>query len=315
MPRIIEGTRQEGRIIAIMSERVNVNGALTDAAGASVSPLDRGFLYGHSVYETVRTYGGRLFRLAAHLDRLRRSAERLDIPFRNAPVDIEREVLRTLSAAGSGESAIRIILTRGVGPVGYDPGPAGPPTCVIHVRPLAPVPAAHQREGIDIAVVHVTRNAATALDPSIKSSNLLNNFLAWREADQMGAFEAILVNVEGRLTEGASSNLFLIREGGLVTPPPGDGILIGITREVVLSLARGAGLSVAETSLEPDDLRRADEAFITSTLKGILPVRRCDGWPIREGRPGPVTRRLIDLFERLVQEETNTGSAPGSMRR
>ena len=298
-----------------MSERISVNGALTPPEQAVVSPLDRGFLFGDSVYETLRTYGGRPFRLARHLERLRRSADALDIPYDRAPVDVRREIERTIESAANPESAVRVILSRGVGPPGYDPEPCGPPTVVVHARPCPPIPESWRREGIDVAIVRVTRNAATSLDPAIKCSNLLNNFLAWREAHRLGAYEPILLNLRDQLTEGASSNVFLVRGGRLLTPPLEDGLLGGITREAVLDLARRAGMPAAEETLGPEDLRRADEAFITSTLKGVLPVRRCDGWPVRDGRPGPLTRRLAAEYEALAQEETKAGSVPGSILR
>jgi branched-chain amino acid aminotransferase len=298
-----------------VSERINVNGAVGPAETACVSPLDRGFLYGDSVYETIRTYGGRPFMLREHLSRLGRSAERLEIPFERAPVDIERETLRTIAEARLPETAVRVVLTRGRGPLGYDPEGCGPPTVVIHARPCPEIPASFLREGVDVAIVDVTRNAATSLDPAIKSGNLLNNFLAWRAARRLGAYEPILLNASERLTEGASSNLFVVRGERLLTPPLADGLLEGITRGLVLELARGDGLDAAEESLRADDLRSADEAFLTSTLKGVLPIRRCDGWPIRAGRPGPITRRLMALFEARIQAETNAGSAPGSTLR
>lgn len=298
-----------------MPETINVNGTITSADVAVVSPLDRGFLFGDSVYETIRTYGCRPFLLRAHLLRLRRSAERLEIPYDEAPVDIEREVLATIARAGLPETAIRVVLTRGRGPVGYSTEECGAPTLVIHARPCPEVPDAFLREGVDVAVVEVTRNARTALDPSIKSSNLLNNFLAWKAAQRLGAYEPILLNAVDRLTEGASSNLFVVRSDRLLTPPLEDGLLEGITRGLVLELARGAGIDVSEESLAGDDLRGADEAFLTSTLKGVLPIRRCDGWPIRHGRPGPLTRRMMALFLERIQFETNAASDPGSIRR
>ena len=302
-----------------MSERVNVNGALGAADAALISPLDRGFLFGDGVYETIRTYGGRPFLLREHLDRLRRSAEALDIDVAAAPIDAEREIARTLEAAGNPESAIRVVLTRGRGPVGYDPAGCGPPTLVIHVRPCPAIPDAWRREGVDVAIVAVTRNATTAIDPAIKSSNLLNNFLAWREAHRLGAYEPILLNASGRIAEGASSNLFVVRDSRLRTPPLEDGLLEGITRAAVLRLAHEDHLDSAEAPLRPDDLRRADEAFLTSTLKGVLPIRRCDGWPIRDGRPGPLTRRVMALFDDLTHQAsqigTNSGAAPGARLR
>jgi branched-chain amino acid aminotransferase len=296
-------------------ETINVNGTITTADAAVVSPLDRGFLFGDSVYETIRTYGGRPFLLRAHLLRLRRSAERLEIPYDDARLDIEKEVLATIASAGLPETAIRAMLTRGRGPLGYATEECGAPTLVIHVRPCPDVPEAFLREGVDVAIVDVTRNARTAIDPSIKSSNLLNNLLAWKAAHRLGAYEPILLNAADRLTEGASSNLFVVRSNRLLTPPLEDGLLEGITRGLVLELAREDGIEVSEESLAGDDLRAADEAFLTSTLKGVLPIRRCDGWPIRHGRPGPVTRRVMDLFLSRIQSETNAGSAPGSILR
>lgn len=298
-----------------MSERINVNGVLGPPEAAAVSPLDRGFLYGDSVYETIRTYGGRPFLLRRHLDRLRRSAGLVDIPYDRAPVDIEREILRTIADAGCPETAVRAVLTRGPGPIGYDPDACGPPTVVVYARPCPEIPETWVREGVDVAIVDVTRNSPAALDPAIKSGNLLNNFLAWRQARRLGAYEPILLNAGERLTEGASSNIFVVRSGRLLTPGLEEGLLEGITRGVVLDLARRDGIETAEETLTADDLRGADEAFLTSTLKGVLPLRRCDGWPIRHGRPGPITGRVLALFEGMVQAETKAGSAPGSILR
>lgn len=290
---------------------VSVNGLLTSANEARVSPLDRGFLYGDSVYETIRTYNGRPFRLAAHLERLRRSAEAIGIDAGRAPVDPAAAVTAALGRGGFPESAIRVILSRGLGSIGYDDAGCGPPTLVVHVRPLSPIPDAWRREGVDVAIVPVRRNAAAALDPAIKSSNLLNNLLAWRAGHRLGVYEPILLDAAGRLTEGASSNLFLAREGRLLTPALETGLLRGITREAVLELARAHAVPFSEEPLPAEALAASDEAFLTSTLKGVLPIRRVDGWPLRDGRPGPLTRRLADLYEALAQSETKAGSAPG----
>jgi branched-chain amino acid aminotransferase len=298
-----------------VTEWINVNGRITSPDEAAISPLDRGFLYGDSVYETIRTYSSKPFRLAAHIDRLQRSAEALGIPHARAAVEPQAAVLETLARAPGQESAVRIVLTRGGGGVGYDPAALGAPTVVVHVRPCPGIPDAWRREGVDIAVVPVTRNAVTAVDPAIKSSNLLNNYLAWEAGRRLGVFEPVLLSPDGHVAEGASSNLFIVRGGRLATPAARTGILRGITREAVLELARAGSLPADEMAILPGELREADEIFLTSTLKGILPVRRCDGWPVRDGRPGPVTRRLIDLFEALVQEETNTGASPGATLR
>ena len=298
-----------------MTDLVSVNGRISAASEAAISPLDRGFLYGDSVYETLRTYGGRPFRLDAHLDRLRRSAEALEIDHARAPVDPRAEVLRLIGHAAHPESAVRLILTRGTGPLGYDPSACGPPTLVVHARPCPVIPEAWRREGVDVAVVPVVRNAVPALDPAIKSSNLLNNFLAWSAGRRLGVYEPILLNPEGLVAEGASSNLFVVEAGRLLTPATAAGLLRGITRDVVLEIAGREGIDARETDLRPDDLRRADEAFLTSTLKGVLPIRRIDGWPVREGRPGPLTRRLMERFEALAQAETNAPAESRSIRR
>ena len=309
-----------------MIEVVSVNGAVAPAPEARISPLDRGFLYGDSVYETVRTYGGRPFLLERHLDRLRRSAESLGIDAARAPIDPGRAVRDALEqagvreaphrdGAGEGEAAIRIILSRGTGGIGYDDADCGAPTLVIHVRPCPLIPESWRREGVDVAIVTVRRNAAEALDPAIKSSNLLNNLLAWRAARRLGAYEPILLDGAGSIAEGASSNVFLAQDGRLMTPALEVGLLQGITRDAVLALARADGLAVEETVLSAERLQRADEAFLTSTLKGVLPIRRVDGWPLNDGRPGPLTRRVAALYDALTQDETKIGSTPSAMRR
>jgi branched-chain amino acid aminotransferase len=295
--------------------RINVNGTITAPEAAVVSPLDRGFLFGDGVYETLRTYGGRPFLLHRHLQRLRDSAAALEIEPAAAPVDVEREIARTLQSAALPEAAIRVVLTRGPGPIGYDPAGAGPPTVVVYVRPCPAIPDSWLHEGVDVAITRVRRDPEAPLHPSIKSVNLLHNLLAWNEARRLGTYEPLLLNTRGELAEGGSSNLFLVRQDRLLTPPPEAGLLAGITRSFVIDLARRAGIDVAEEPLLPADLRGAREAFLTSTLKGILPIRRCDGWPIHDGRPGPVTARLLLRFGEAVQAETNAGSEPGSILR
>jgi branched-chain amino acid aminotransferase len=298
-----------------MPEVASVNGVLTTAAEARVAVLDRGFLYGDSVYETVRTYSGRPFRLEAHLERLQRSAEALGIDARRLTVDPARAVHAALLRGAFPESAIRIVLTRGVGGIGYDDADCSPPTLVVHVRACPDIPPSFRSEGVDVAVVEVQRNAVAAVDPAIKSSNLLNNLLAWRAGQKLRVFEPILLNALGRLAEGASSNLFLVAGGTLRTPAPAEGLLRGITREAVTDLARAASIPLEEAALPAEALRQADEAFLTSTLKGVLPIRRVDGWPLGDGRPGPVTRRLMQAYDALTEAETKAESPSGASLR
>lgn len=274
----------------------SVNGHVFPAENARVSVLDNGFTFGDSAYETIRTYGGRPFEWARHLRRLRASATRLGFEIPLTDVELLQHLDAVLARAENPESYIRLIVSRGVGDISYHFERVKGPTVVMVVKPHLSFPESHYTEGVDVALVDIRRNHPRALDPAIKSSNLLNNVLAVREAQSRGAEEALLLNQEGRLAEGASTNVFLVREGTLRTPPLSTGILAGITREVVLELASTLGLPAREEALTADDLRRADEAFLTSSTREVVPIRRVDGQPVGNGRPGPVTRRLLEAF-------------------
>jgi branched-chain amino acid aminotransferase len=302
---------------------VNLDGALLPPAEARVSVLDRGFLYGDSVYEVVRTYGGVPFELDAHLARLAHSAERIGLVPRWDGPRIRRELARTLEAAAAlgpppapadaapwnvGEWWLRIVMTRGAGEIGLDPALAVDPRAVILVQPLQGPPASAWTEGVTVAVVGVRRASPAAVDPSAKTGAHLPHVLAVREARAAGAHEALLLDERGFLTEGSSSNLFSVALGRLRTPPLAAGILEGVTRGVVLRLAHAEGIRVEEVALRPEDLEAADEIFITSTVREILPVVRLGERPVGTGRPGPVTERLHRAFRRLA------GGPPGLAR-
>jgi branched-chain amino acid aminotransferase len=274
----------------------SVNGVVTPAADARVSVLDNGFTFGDSVYETLRTYGGRPFHLDRHLSRLRDSARRLGIAVPLADGDFAARVDAVLARAANEESYIRLIVSRGVGDISYRFERVAGPTVVVVVKPYEPLPARHYTDGIDVVVSSVRRNHRLALDPGIKSCNLINNILAMQEAQAKGAVEPILLNQEGDVAEGAGSNVFVVKDGGLLTPPLEAGILPGVTRALVLDLARGLGLRAREETLRVADLMGADEAFITSTLKELCPVRAIDGRPVGAGRPGPVTLKLLSAY-------------------
>jgi branched-chain amino acid aminotransferase len=279
-----------------MSSFASVNGVITPAEEARVSVLDNGFTYGDSVYEVLRTYGGRAFEPGRHFRRLRRSAARLgfDVPASDAQLLAQADAL--LARAPGGESYIRIVVTRGVGDCSYNFDRVQGPTVVMIQKPLPPYPEKHYRDGIQVAAVGVRRNHPRALDPAIKSSNLLNNVLAVREAQARGAEEPVLLNQEGFLAEGASTNLFVAKRGALHTPPLSAGILAGITREVVLELLPSLGIECREEPLHLEDLLRADEAFLTSTTREVVPVRTVDEARVGDGRPGPITRRVMQAF-------------------
>jgi branched-chain amino acid aminotransferase len=274
----------------------SVNGNVVPAEEARVSVLDNGFAFGDSVYEVMRTYSGQVFEPGRHFRRLRASAARLGFEIPGTDAELLRQVDALVARAGAGEHYVRIIVSRGVGDCSYDFRNLGAPTVVMIQKPLAAVPARHYEEGIRVAAVSIRRNHPRALDPAIKSSNLLNNILAVREAQARGCDEPLLLNQEGYLAEGASTNVFVVMEGALLTPPLSAGILAGITREVVIELASGLGMPCHQKPLHLDTLLGADEAFVTSTTREIVPVRQVDDALVGDGRPGPYTSRLMDAF-------------------
>jgi branched-chain amino acid aminotransferase len=283
----------------------SVDGRVSPAEQATVSVLDNGFTFGDSVYETLRTYASRPFHLDRHLDRLRASAGRLGIAIPQHDAELARRVDAVLERAANAESYIRLVVSRGVGEVSYRLDRVHGPTVVVLVKPHEPPAAACYELGVEATLSSFRRNHPAALDPAIKSCNLLNNLLAAREAQARGAFEPILLNQAGELAEGGSSNLFLVRSGRLLTPPLSAGILPGITRAVVLELARALDIASDERTLLPDELFGADEAFITSSLKETLPLRAVDGRPIGPGKPGPITQRLLAAFREYAPRHSH----------
>ena len=286
------------------SGKVSIDGRLVDGDEARVSVLDRGFLYGDSVFEVFRTYGGVPFAETEHLERLVRSAERLMIPM---PVSIETlssEVRATLDAAGGGDWYVRVVITRGTGPLTYDPSTAREPLRVIIAAPLSLPPAEYYERGVAVALMRASRPTDDARAAGAKASNYLANLLAVHEAKEKGAQEALVLGKDGQILEGASSNIFVVEEGRVRTPEPQPGILVGITRATVLRVAAAAAIEVEEGEVRPEDLFSADEAFITSSIREVMPVVSADGRTIGTGRPGPVTRRLREGYLQAVAEAT-----------
>jgi branched-chain amino acid aminotransferase len=294
---------------------VNLDGSLVAPQDAKISVLDRGFLYGDSVYEVIRTYGGEPFELDAHLVRLARSAARIGLTPRWEAARTRAEIARTLAASRAhgtdaadpaaapwnhAERYIRVVMTRGAGEIGLDPALAVDPVAVVIVQPLHGPPARAYVDGVKVAVVGVRRPSPLALDPAAKTGAHLPHVLAVKEAREAGADEALLLDEQGFVTEGSSSNVFAIEGGRLRTPPLAAGILEGVTRGIVLRLAREERLPVEETALSPEDLARADELFITSTQREILPVTTFGDRRVGSGRPGPLTFALHRAFRRLA---------------
>ncbi len=270
----------------------SIDGRVVPQEDAKVSAFDNGFAFGDSVYETLRTYAGRPFVLGRHLARLRRSTSRLAFTLPLSDQELRSRVAAVLDRAQNPDSYIRVIVSRGVGDLSYRFDRVLGPTVVVLVKPLEPFVETHFSEGIPVSLVSVRRNSPRAVDPAIKASNLLNNVLATLEAQRTGAFEAILLNEREQIAEGAGSNVFIVKDGTLRTPPLDAGILPGITRELVLELAANMNVPMRQDPLRAEDLLGADEAFITSTLKEIMAIARVGERPIGGGRQGPITARL-----------------------
>lgn len=275
---------------------IYLNDRFVDRQEAVVSVFDHGFLYGDGIYETLRAYGGRIFMLQQHLARLQRSGHLigldLPIPEKDWPALLNEAIRRN----GLTDAYLRITVSRGEGAIGLDPGLCKRPTVVIVALPLQSYPPHLFREGVKLIISRVRRNLAAALPPRIKSLNFLNNILAKQEALQSGAFDALMLNVEGHVTESTTSNLFFVRTGRLCTPSIGCGILDGITRDVVLLLAQEHGIPVEEGTYTVEALRQAEECFLTNTSMEIMPACQIDNHPVGSGRPGPLTIRLQELF-------------------
>lgn len=285
-----------------MSVRVWISGEIHDGASARISVFDRGFLYGDSIYEVMRTAGGEPVDLEAHLFRLASSGEAIALPVPEVR-ELRAAVRATLDAAGNHESYVRVIVTRGSGEIGLEPDLAGEPTTIVVVKPLSLPPRELYERGAALGIVGVQRTPRSAVDPAVKSGNYLNNIMALAEARSRGAHEAVMCDAEGRIAEGSSSNVFAARGGVLVTPALEIGLLAGITRQRVIELAREDGLAVEEGALTPEELRGADEVFITSSIRGVLPIRFVDD---REfGAPGPMTSRILDRYARYLDGMTS----------
>ena len=292
-----------------MSATVNVNGRVLDQAHAVISVFDHGFLYGEGVYETLRTFNGRPFLFDRHMQRLRNSARMLmlDVPVTDA--EMADRCRETMKAAGLGEreagradeAYIRILLTRGVGELSYDPAGCPEPSIVIIVKPQIDPPASAYEHGMKLAIVSIVRNHPGTVNPLIKSNNLLNNALAMQEAARRGADEGVMRNFRGELAECTTSNLFVVKGGAALTPPLDSGLLPGITRAFLFEVGQEAGIPVREAVLHDDDLFNADEAFFTSTTRGVMPATRVDDRPIGNGVPGPVTRGLGAAYDRKAR--------------
>jgi branched-chain amino acid aminotransferase len=281
--------------------KVYIDGKYRGEKDATISVFDHGLLYGDGVFEGIRAYHGRVFKLREHIDRLYCSAKAilLTIPLR--PQAMLDAVLETCRRNKIRDGYIRLVVTRGPGTLGLNPNRCKKPCIIIIADRIQLYPPEYYEQGLEIVTVPTTRSLHSALNPAIKSLNYLNNILAKIEANIAGVEEAIMLNAQGYVAECTGDNVFILKGGKMATPPLSAGALYGITRGVVIELAQEAGLPVSEPELTRYDLFNADECFLTGTGAEIIPVVKIDGRVIGTGRPGPVTKSLVQKYHALTQ--------------
>ena len=289
---------------------INLNGEILDPADAKVSVFDRSFLYGDSLYEVVRTYRGKPFRLKEHLVRMEKSAKLCQMRFSQTSAEYEREILRSIEAyraqPGKQDEDVyaRIVVSRGSGKIGFGLGNLETPTLyAIIIEPISMFPNKPFEKGTKLQISERIRNHPKALDPAMKSGNYLNSLLAYLTAAEAGYDDALMVDQQGFMTEGTTFNLFYVNRGIVATAPLDVGILDGVTRRAILNLCIEQGLPCREVRFPKEYLYEADEVFVSSSLKEVLPVLDLDGKKIGDGKAGPVTRKLRDAFDDLVRRE------------
>ncbi len=281
--------------------KIYIDGKYLDEAQARISVFDHGLLYGDGIFEGIRAYNGRVFKLKEHIDRLFCSARAILLTIPISHAEIMAAVVETCRRNRIRDGYIRLVVTRGVGTLGLNPNRCKNPSVIIIADKIQLYPPEYYKKGMAIITVPTVRNLHSALNPAIKSLNYLNNILAKIEANNAGCEEAILLNAEGFVAECTGDNLFIVKAGELMTPPLSAGALYGITRRVVMEIAAESGLKVTEPNLTRYDLFNADECFLTGTGAEVVPVVKIDGRQIGSGVPGPVTERLVAQYHALTK--------------
>ncbi len=284
-----------------MALKVFISGKFYDKDDAKISVFDHGLLYGDGVFEGIRSYAGKVFRMRQHLDRLWDSAKAIWLTIPMTKEEMAAAIEETLRLNGIEDGYIRVVVTRGAGTLGLDPNRCSDPRVIIITDHISLYPKELYEKGLELITVSTIRNHPAALSPRIKSLNYLNNILAKIEGLQAGCIEALMLNHKGEVAECTGDNIFLVRRGDLLTPPKEAGILEGITREAVIELAGESGITVREIPLTKHDVYIADECFLTGTAAEIVPVVKVDSRPIQDGTPGPITRDLMARFHRLTR--------------
>src|SRR5262249_7831493 len=281
--------------------KIYIDGKYYDQKNAKISVFDHGLLYGDGIFEGIRAYNGRVFKLTEHIDRLFYSAKAILLKMPLSHAQIVRAVIETCRRNRIRDGYIRLVVTRGAGTLGLNPNRCKNPAVIIIADRIQLYPPELYERGMEIITVPTTRNLHSALNPAIKSLNYLNNILAKIEANNAGCEEAVMLNAEGYVSECTGDNLFILKNGALFTPPLSAGALYGITRQTVIELAREAGLVVSEPNLTRYDLFNADECFLTGTGAEIIPVVKIDGRSVGSGKPGPITVQLVERYRALTK--------------
>jgi len=283
-----------------MSLQIYIDGTWYPKAEAKVSVFDHGLLYGDGVFEGMRSYGGKVFRMQEHLDRLYDSARAIHLTIPMPPDELAAAVYKTLELNQLTDGYVRLVVTRGVGDLGLNPYLCPKASIIIIADKIALYPAKLYDEGMEIITASTVRNHPASINPRIKSLNYLGSILAKIEGLQAGCNEALMLNLNGEVAECTADNIFLIKQGRIATPHVNAGILDGITRRAVIELAQQAGIPVAETTLTRHDVYVADECFLTGSAAEVIPVIKVDSRPIGTGQVGPITKQLIAAFKALV---------------
>jgi branched-chain amino acid aminotransferase len=283
-------------------KQVWLNGEFVDADRAAVSVFDHGLLYGDGVFEGIRAYGGRILKLQTHLNRLFAGAEAIKLAIPHTAEVLSDAIRKTVKANGATDGYIRLVVSRGPGTLGLNPCLCTHPNVFVIADQIKLYPTELYENGMAIITANTIRNHAQALDPAVKSLNYLNNIRAKIEAVAADVLEALMLNHEGNVAECTGDNIFMIQSGRLITPPASAGILPGITRGLVLALAREAGIETAEQDFTLETLYDCDEVFLTGTAAEVIPVTRIDERVIDGGKPGQITLQLIEAFGRLVAD-------------
>lgn len=281
--------------------KVYIDGKYYNEREARISVFDHGLLYGDGIFEGIRAYNGRVFKLKEHIERLFASAKAILLELPMTPADLVAAVLATCRRNKVHDGYVRLVVTRGIGTLGLNPNRCKGPSVIIIAGKIQLYPPELYHKGMELVTVPTVRNLHSALNPAIKSLNYLNNILAKIEANNAGCEEALMLNAEGFVAECTGDNVFIVKDGHLLTPPLAAGALYGITRRVVMDIAAESGLAVSEPNLTRYDLFNAEECFLTGTGAELVPVVKIDGRRIGTGQPGPVTTRLVAQFRALTK--------------